>query len=134
MHVVYATRGLVDALLELAADRDPESLSVALASTPAGDWAPLDPETKVLTDFYLPSTGGSVSAVFGMDLGTPKAAGRFLTHPDGDPLPRQTDDFHNVILVAVPPYDRDSVRAYNRGSQEQPLELLDAEPPERSID
>jgi hypothetical protein len=132
--VVYATRGLVDALLELAADRDPESLSVALAATPAGDWAPLDPETGILTDFYLPSTGGSVSAVFGMDLGTPKAAGRFLTHPDGDPLLRQTDDFHNVIVVAVPPYDRDSVYVYDRGGRERPLELIDAEPPERTID
>jgi proteasome lid subunit RPN8/RPN11 len=132
--VVYATRGLVDALLELAEDRDPESLSVALAATPAGDWAPLDQETEILTDFYLPSTGGSVSAVFGMDLGTPKAAGRFLTHPDGDPLLRQTDDFHNVILVAVPPYDRDSVHVYDRGGRERPLELVDAEPPERTID
>lgn len=132
--MVYATRGLVDALLELAADRDPESLSIALAAIPAGEWAPLDPETEILTDFYLPSTGGSVSAVFGMDLGTPKAAGRFLTHPDGDPLLRQTDDFHHVILLAVPPYGRDSVRVYDRGGTEQLLELVGAEPPERTID
>jgi hypothetical protein len=132
--VVYATAGLVDALLELAAGRDPEPLSVALASTPGGEWAPLDPNTSVLTDFYLPETGRSVSAVFGMDLGTPKAAGRFLTHPDGDPRLRQTDDFHNVILVAVPPYDRGSVDVYDRGGTERPLKLVNAEPPDRTIE
>jgi hypothetical protein len=132
--VVYATRGLVDALLELASDRDPDSLSVALAATPAGDWAPLAPETQILTDFYLPETGGSVSAVFGMDLATPKAAGRFLTHPDGDPRLRQTDTFHQVLIVAIPPYDRDSVYVYDRSGRERPLELVDAEPPERTIE
>jgi hypothetical protein len=131
--VIHVTCGLVDALLELAADRDPESLSVSLAATTAGDWAPLDPDTKILTDFYFPEAAGSVSAVFGMDLGTPNGAGRFLTHPDGDPTLRQTDDFHNVLLVAIPPYDRDSVRVYDRGGRSQSIKLLDVVPPERTI-
>lgn len=133
--VPYATRALIDALLEMSRDRDPSPMSVALAVTPAEEFATdLPPETPVFTDFYLPETGGSVSAVFGMDLGTPRASGRFLTHPDGDPRPRQTDDFHQLLFVAVPPYDMESVSVYDRSSRRQELDLVEAAPPERRID
>jgi hypothetical protein len=69
-----------------------------------------------------------------MDLGTPRGSGRFITHPDGDPRPRQTDDFHQLLFVAVPPYDVDSVSVYDRSSRRQGLELLDIVPPEGRID
>lgn len=130
--MVYATRGLVRALLELARDRDPSRLTVSITTTPAEelDDAGLERGTPVFTDFYLPDTGGSVSAVFGMDLGTPRAAGRFLSHPDGYLGLRQTDDLHEVVLVAVPPYDSSSVAAFDRTGAELPLTLLDIEPPE----
>lgn len=131
--VVYATRGLLDALLELARDRDPNRLTVSIATTPAGelgDGVDLEPGTPVFTDLYLPDAGGSVSAVFGMDLGTPHAGGRFLSHPDGYLGIRQTDDLHEVVLVGVPPYDRSSIAAFDRRGGGLPLDVLDVDPPE----
>lgn len=122
---VHATRALVDVLLELAEDADPRTLSVALAATPAGDLeatdgpgtalADLDPDTPVLSDFYFPGTGESIEAVFGVDLSTPAGVtGRFLTHPAGDPEMDVSDDLAARVLLAVPPYDRTDVRAYDR--------------------
>ena len=134
--VVYATRGLLDALLELARDRDPGEITVSIVTTPAGEFtteAGLDPTTPVFTDLYLPGTGGSVSAVFGMDLGTPRAGGRFLSHPDGYLGLRQTDDLHEVVLVTVPPYDRASVVAFDRRGERLALDVLDAEPPQEGF-
>jgi hypothetical protein len=43
---------------------------------------------------------------------------------------RQRDDFKELIFVAVPPWDDDSVAVFDRQGEEQPLELLDVEPPE----
>jgi hypothetical protein len=134
--VVYLTRGLLDALLELARDGEPGGVTVSITTTPAeelaGD-ADLDPGTPVFTDLYLPETGRSVSAVFGMDLGTPRAGGRFLSHPDGYLGVRQTDDLHEVVLVAVPPYDRESVAAFDRRGRGLTLDVLDVEPPQESF-
>ena len=134
--VVYATRGLLDALLEMARDREPGEVTVSIVTTPAGEFATdtgLDPATPVFTDLYLPGAGGSVSAVFGMDLGTPRAGGRFLSHPDGYLGLRQTDDLHGVVLVAVPPYDRKSVAAFDRRGERLTLDVLDAEPPQETF-
>lgn len=130
--VVYATRGLLEALLELARDRDPNRLTVSVATTPAGEFdddLDIDPDVPVFTDLYLPEAGGSVSAVFGMDLGTPRAEGRFLSHPDGYLGLRQTDDLHEVVLVAVPPWEPSSVAAFDRRARGLPLDVLDVEPP-----
>lgn len=134
--VVYATRGLVDALLELACDRDPGEVTVSIRTTPAGEFVDdggLDPTAPVFTDLYLPGTGGSVSAVFGVDLGTPRAEGRFVSHPDGYLGVRQTDDLHEVVLVAVPPYDRASVAAFDRRGERLELDVLDVEPPQETF-
>lgn len=134
--VVYATRGLLDALLEMARDREPGEVTVSIVTTPAGEFATdagFDPATPVFTDFYLPGAGGSVSAVFGMDLGTPRAGGRFLSHPDGYLGLRQTDDLHGVVLVAVPPYDRTSVAAFDRRGERLTLDVLDVEPPQETF-
>lgn len=136
-YVVYATNGLVHALLELARDRDPDRLTVSIITIPAGELGAevdLDPETPVFTDFYLPGAGGSVSAVFGMDLGTPRASGRFVSHPDGYLGVTQADDLHEVLLIAVPPYDVSSVAAFDRSGAELPLTLLDVEPPDEPFE
>ncbi|AHG02501.1 hypothetical protein HALDL1_01775 [Halobacterium sp. DL1] len=139
MSTVHATRGLVDVLCELAADADPESLSVRLAATPAGDLRPLDgaltglePETPVLSDFYFPEAGDALTNVFGVDLATPtgQTAGRFASHPDGNPDVAVTDDLHAQLLVAVPPWKTGNVRAYDRNGTARDLVLVDAEPPE----
>lgn len=127
--MVHATDALVEGLLAIAADRDPMSVSMALATTPAGDLdVDLPPETPVFTDFYFPDTGDSVSAVFGVDLSTPESAGRFVSHPDGDHRLTRTDDLHGVVLVAVPPWTREEVRAYDRRGREGALDLLDVVP------
>lgn len=134
--VVYLTRGLVGALLELARSRDPGGVTVSITTTPAGEFGDdlgLEPDTPVFTDLYLPDAGRSVSAVFGMDLGTPRAGGRFLSHPDGYLGIRQTDDLHRVVLVAVPPYDPASVAAFDRRGTRLTLDLLDVEPPQETI-
>lgn len=133
--MIYATVGLLDALLEMATTRDPQNVTVALATRPAGELdCDLPPDTPVFTDFYLPDTGNSVRAVFGMDLGTPHSQGRFVSHPNGRRALARTDDLHEVVLVAVPPYGRDDVTGYDRSGTRLDLELLDVEPPEVTFD
>lgn len=133
--MVHITRGLLEAILEVAEDRDPSSVTIALAVTPAGEFeADLDPDTPVYTDMYLPSTGGSVAAVFGMDLSTPGAAGRFVSHPGGTLALAKTDDLHQVVFVGVPPYELDCVAAFDRSGREVAFDVVDAEPPERQLE
>lgn len=132
--MVYATRGLVESLLRSAEEADPDQVSISLSVTPAGELpdTPLPPETPVFTHFYMPEAGGSVNFVFGVDLGTPagQTQGRFVSHPNGELRIRQTDDFKELIFVAVPPWTTESLAVFDRRSEEQPLELLDVEPPE----
>ncbi|MFC3477824.1 hypothetical protein [Halobacterium litoreum] len=139
MTPVYATRALVDVLCELAADDDPDAVSVRLAAAPAGDLRPtdgdltgLDPETPVLSEFYFPDAGDALTSVFGVDLAAPtgQTAGRFVSHPDGNPDVSVTDDLHATLLVAVPPWESDAVRAYDRNGSRRDLVLVAAEPTE----
>jgi len=83
---------------------------------------------------YLPDTGGSVRAVFGMDLSTPGAAGRFITHPDGTLALTKRDDLHEVVFVAVPPYDLDHVGAFDRSGSGRSIRILDIEPPDGELE
>jgi len=140
--VIYLTEGLRTTLLRLAREREPESVTMALDVTPAGDLpAPadgegdaLDAETPVFTHFYLPRDADSVSAVFGLDLGTPvgQTQGRFVSHPTGGLSVSTTDDLHEVVFVAVPPWDDDSLAAFDRSGRRRPLSVLDVEPPDES--
>jgi hypothetical protein len=136
--VIYATRGLVDSLLRMASDADPDSVTVSIAVTRAGELpeTDLDPETPVFTHFYMPSAGNSVSAVFGYDLGTPvgQSDGRFVSHPAGRLEVTKADDLHEVIFVAVPPWEREDVAVFDRRGQERPLTVLDVEPPEELLE
>lgn len=139
--VVYATRGLAEALLTIARERAPASVTMPLATTPAGELdaeippeesdGDLPPETPVFTDFYLPEVGNSVSAVFGVDLGTPagQTQGRFVSHPEGRLELLRTDDLHEVVFVATPPWERESLAAFDRRGRRLALELVEAEPP-----
>jgi hypothetical protein len=131
--VVYATRGLLDALLDIASARDPTKVSMALTVTPAADLGvDLPKGTAVFTDFYL-SVQNSVDAVFGVDLGTPRSQGRFVSHPSGPLAITREDDLHEVVFVAVPPWDRGSIRAFTRSGKRLPLDVLDVEPPRESL-
>jgi hypothetical protein len=135
--VVHATHGLVEALCDLAHEADPETVTIALSTTPAGEFAAsLPPETPVFTHFYFPDAGRSLSAVFGMDLGTPagQTQGRFVSHPQGRLELARTDDLHGVVFVAVPPWNQDSLAVFSRNGIEQSLDLVDAEPPTESLD
>ena len=135
--MVYVTRGLVETLLRMARDAEPNDVTISLAVTEAAELpdADLDPETPVFTDFYLPSAGGSVNAVFGMDLGTPagQTQGRFVSHPDGYMGVSKLDDLHEVIFVAIPPWDTDNFGAFDRSGRTVEVEILDVEPPEESL-
>jgi hypothetical protein len=134
--VLYATRGLVETLLRMGNERDPESTTISLAVTNAGEIpeADLDPETPVFTHFYLPNAGGSVNAVFGVDLGTPvgQTQGRFVSHPRGELRLTKRDDFHEVIFIAVPPWTDDDIAVFDRSGTEQELTILDVEPPQET--
>ncbi|PSP45873.1 hypothetical protein BRC63_00495 [Halobacteriales archaeon QH_10_70_21] len=133
--MVYITHGLLTALLDLGADRDPSAVTVSLAVTNAGELdVELPPETSVFTDMYLPEAGESVTAVFGMDLSTPEAAGRFVTHPEGPLALTKRDDLHEVVFVAVPPYDDDCVGAFDRSGDRVPIDVLDVAPPHGSLE
>jgi hypothetical protein len=161
--VVFITRGLARVLLDLAREADPESVTASLAVSPLGDLTRGDratadpltaareaatvtggetdetdeptPETPVFTDFYLPDTAESVSAVFGVDLATPpgQTQGRFVSHPLGRLELDRTDDLHEAVFVAVPPWDLDSVAAFDRSGRRRSLWLLDAHPPAASF-
>ncbi len=132
--MVYITRALLTALLELAADRDPASVTVSLTVTPASELdAALASDRSVFTDMYLPDTGSSVTAVFGMDISTPSAAGRFISHPNGPLALTKADDLHEVVFVAVPPYEIEDVGVFNRSGTGQSLEIVDVEPPAGEI-
>ncbi|UIP01076.1 hypothetical protein Hbl1158_06910 [Halobaculum sp. CBA1158] len=133
----YVTADLLSLLLERAREADPDDENVVLDATAAGDLvdAPpaLDPTTPVLTHFYFPSAGGSVAAVFGMDLGRPSGRARFLSHPDGDRRLTEADDLAATVLVATPPYEADDVVAYDRRGRRRELVVVDAEPPEERV-
>ena len=139
-NVVYATHGLVEALLGFAREAEPESVTIGLAVTAVGDLEAeggatsepsLPPETPVFTHFYFPEAGQSVSTVFGMDLGTPagQTHGRFVSHPQGNLELARTDDLHEVVFVAVPPWESDSLAAFSRDGTQRPLERLAGAPP-----
>ena len=140
----YVTGGLLDALLAIASDREPDAVSTLLVVSPAGDLqgAPaidgedVDPETPVFTDCYFPSAGRSVDAVFGMDVSVPhgQAQGRFVSHPLGELSVSETDDLHEVVLVAVPPWERETVAAFDRSGRRLDLRIVAAAPPERPFE
>ncbi|RLM64061.1 hypothetical protein [Halorubrum sp. Atlit-26R] len=136
--MIYVTRDLLTVLRERAASEDPDEANLRLSATPAGEFETdlgLDPETPVVTHFTLPSVGESVSSVFGVDLGTPAGEGgaRFVSHPDGFLGVSRTDDLAGVVIVAVPPYDDDSVAAFDRSGDGVELAVVDAEPPIESV-
>lgn len=131
---MYLTRALRDVLLETAAEREPDRVTVGLAVTPAGDIEGLDlpPETPVFTHFYLPDAGRSVTAVFGVDLATPpgRTPGLFVSHPDGSYDLTRRDDLREVVFVAIPPWN--SVVAFGRDGRRREVDVVDAEPPVES--
>ena len=129
---MYITTGLADVLLSMADDRDPRDVTVGLTVTPATHLdVDLDPETPVFTHFYHPDAGGSVRAVFGMDLSSPRTQGRFVSHPDGDDRLRKGDDLHEVVFVAVPPWEE--LVAFDRSGSRLTVEVVDAVPPSESV-
>lgn len=134
---VHVTRSLLEVLLEAASEAEPEGVTYGLAITAAGAFDDLDlPQgTPVFTHLYLPDAGRSVSAVFGVDLGTPpgRTPGLFVSHPDGNPDVARTDDLREVVLVAVPPWDDESVAAYGRDGRRRRLHRVDAEPPSETL-
>ncbi|NGM67791.1 hypothetical protein G6M89_01995 [Natronolimnobius sp. AArcel1] len=138
--MVYITHALVDVLLDLASDADPDRVTTGVSITPAAELEGADtipPETPVFTDFFLPDPGNAVNAVFGVDLSTParQAQGQFVSHPVRELEVTKRDDLAQVIFVAVPPWElsEDTFGAFNRSGERLPLEVIDAQPPEQSL-
>ncbi|MFC7231092.1 hypothetical protein ACFQMM_06105 [Saliphagus sp. GCM10025308] len=141
--MVYITRGLVDVLLELAADAEPSRLTTGLSVSESSmlegvDAGVLPAETPVFTDFFLPDPGNAVNAVFGVNLSTParETQGRFVSHPTGELLVTRRDDLAEVVFVAVPPWEPtpESFAAFDRAGERLLLEVVDAEPPVESLE
>ena len=133
---VHATRGLVEMLLERAAESEPSRENLVLDATPAADFETdlgVDPSTPVLSHVYFPMAGRAVSDVFGVDLGTPAGRGRarFLSHPQGPAELTRRDDLAGVVLLAVPPWE--DLLAFDRRGRRLPLTVVDAEPPVESL-
>lgn len=128
--MTYISEGLIEVLLEMAQEADPQEVIVRLAVTPVSELdldGDLDPEAHVFTDFYLPSTGDSIQAVFGMDVSHPpgQTPGIFISHPDGHLGLRQQDEFAERVIVAIPPWGLDDVRVFDRRGREHVLELVE---------
>ncbi|MGQ3722985.1 hypothetical protein [Natrialba aegyptia] len=135
---IYITRSLLETLLQLARQAEPNSLSIGLATTPAGELNGADGVfhmTPVFTHLYLPEQPNSVSSVFGVDLHTPpqRTQGRFVTHPFSELRLTKRDDLHEIVFVAVPPWDETSVGAFDRAGRRHSLRILDAVPPEEPL-
>lgn len=56
-----------------------------------------------------------------------------VSHPRGDLKLSKRDEFREVVFVAVPPWEENSMRAFGRNGDRQELTVLDIEPPEESI-
>ena len=141
--MVYATEGLVEVLIGLASDADPDQVSTGVSATPAGELVgpqadAVPAETPVFAEFLLPDPGNAVNAVFGVNLSTParEAQGIFVSHPTGELEVTMRDDLAEVIFVAVPPWDdgEESFGAFDRHGERLPLEVLDAAPPDEPFD
>lgn len=134
--MIHITRGLVETLLRLAEEADPDSRTIPLAVTRACDLpeADLPDETPVFTHFYMSSKGDTLNAIFGVDMKTPAAQtpGIFVSHPIGELKVTKKDDLREIIFVSVPPWSIDSFKAFNRKGYVQELSILDVEPPEET--
>jgi len=134
--VIHISRGLVETLLRLASESDPDSTTIPLAVTQARDLTGTDlpEETPVFTHFYMPSKGDALNAVFGVDLKTPAAQtpGIFVSHPLGELKVTKYDDLREFVFIAVPPWTTDSFKAFDRKGTIQEFSIVDVELPEDS--
>ena len=142
-NAVYATEGLLEALLELASETHPDAVSTAISAVPAetlegADADVLPDETPVFAEYLLPDPGNALTHVFGVELSTPNrnAQGRFISHPTGELDLTLRDDLAEIVLVAVPPWkpDEDSLAAFDRSGNRLSLIDLDAAPPEQPFE
>lgn len=135
---VHVTEDLLVVLLEQAARSEPAGIGVGMAVTSAGRFegeTGLSSTTPVFTHLVPPYATGSTSAVFGVDIGVPprETQGRFVSHPDCDPTLSKRDTLHEVVFVAIPPWDRKSVAAYDRSGRRLSITCVDEPPPEERL-
>lgn len=124
---VHFTEGLLDVLLDIAADADPQETTLHLGVTTADELGieDLDGDVPVFSDLYLPNTGQSIEAVFGMNVSVPpgQSPGIFVSHPTGPLDIRSTDEFAERIIVAIPPWTPSDVAVFDRRGREIPMQL-----------
>ena len=127
--MLYITDALLELLLERARDREPQSVSIKLAVEPAKklDLATeIDPETPVFADYYFPTAGDSITAVFGMDFSIPpgQTQGIFISHPQGPLAATERDEFAERVIIAVPPWKPENVAAFDRSGNEYTITVV----------
>jgi hypothetical protein len=138
VYPVYVTHDLIDVMLDLARRAEPVKTSIGLATTSAHlldddhdvpGWAP------VFTHLVFPHPDQSTSKVFGVDLGTPpgETQGRFVSHPLGELGVSKRDRLHEIVIVAVPPWDEASIAAFDRSGRRHPLKPIEAHPPQERL-
>ncbi len=134
--MIHLTEGLLQTLLRLAEEKDPDSTTIPLDVTTASNLpeADLSDETPVFTHFYLPNEGDALNAVFGVDLGRPagQTPGVFVSHPRGELFVSKRDELREVVFVAVPPWERESFKAFDRKGDKIEFGVLDIEPPDEA--
>lgn len=130
--MVYITGGLLDVLLSRAAEADPQSETIQLALVDADQLGieEVDDDAEVFGEFYLPETGNSIEAVFGMNVSVPpgQTPGIFISHPNGELSVTTTDELAERIFIAIPPWERSSVSVFDRRGRERQLKILEAYP------
>jgi hypothetical protein len=56
----------------------------------------------------------------------------FVSHPRGDLQVSKRDDLREVVFVAIPPWDDDSLAVFGRDGNRREFAILDVEPPEET--
>lgn len=127
LNKIFITSDLLDTLLDLASKSSPKKISIGLTSEKSKklDLKNISNDKEVFYDFYFPSAK-SIKDIFGMDISTPPSStqARFISHPSGYAKIMKNDELHKIIFIAVPPWDKESVKVYNRNSEEYDLEII----------
>lgn len=130
---VVATQGLIDGLLDIAARKEPEKVTVDLAVTPGREFDSIDVagDVPVFSHYYLPDIATAVSNVFGMNFTVPpgQTDGRFVSHPTERLELTTKDSLHEVVFLAVPPWTPENVRAFDRSGRRYQLRTVNADLP-----
>lgn len=127
-NTIYISQELIKTLLDIAERSDPKKISIGLCVNKAEslNLDNIPGKTPIFNDFYFPS-GKSLKKIFGVDISTPPMStqGRFISHPSGFSKLSKRDNFHEIVFIAVPPWDQDSVKVFDRSGKNYELNIIE---------